>query len=448
MRGAGAVVALVLALPLLAATEKWWEAYNRGVKAVNTANYAAAATALQKAIDETPVESSALRVRNEIITYVPHFWLGIARFNLGDVDGALREWRISEEQGAIAKTEYYVKLRDWVSRAQTEKKRNAQSAASGAKKDADAALSRALSAQMEAMSGGADRSDSYRAAQRKLQEALSQFNTAGTDIRLYQQAEATAGQARELFAKAAETAKQQKAARPAAVAPPQVRPARQQPPQTATTPPPQVAQQQPVPQTPPPVQAEKIVAPPPAPVESEAQVAARVELQRYRQRLVGAMNDRRLQAPTQNAVKRAAREISGLEQELKGGEAAAGRVLALVATRNTELTTLLAQKPVVPEKSAPVTIERAWRAYAMGDLVSAERALTQILTSSRSEQALLLRGCTRYTQAILSRQPQPLLDAASGDFRSALKLNSRLRLDARAFSPKLVEFFEKVRKSG
>ena len=117
------VVVFIVALPLLAA-ERWWDSYNRGVKAVNAKQYEVAVQALEAAIAAAPAESSAARVRNAAIVYVPHYWLGVAKFNLGDVDGAVRAWRISEEQGAIAKTEFYPKLREWVSRAQADAGRN------------------------------------------------------------------------------------------------------------------------------------------------------------------------------------------------------------------------------------------------------------------------------------------------------------------------------------
>src|ERR1700737_1360165 len=116
-RGLAVVTVLALALPLSAA-EKWWDAYNKGVKAVNAKQYQAGADALQRAIAEMPEERNATRTRNEIITYVPHFFLGIAKFNLGDVDGALREWKTSEDQGVVQNTIYYSKMREWVARAQ------------------------------------------------------------------------------------------------------------------------------------------------------------------------------------------------------------------------------------------------------------------------------------------------------------------------------------------
>ncbi len=202
-------MAMALAALLLAATsafaapEQWWEAYARGVAAVNARNYKVAAEALQKSIAEMPNEGTNVRTRKELITYVPHFWLGIARFNLGDPDAALREWRISEDQGVVARTEYYARMKDWIARAQAQKQRNAQDSASAPKKAADVAISKALEMQLDALSAGGDRSESYMAAQRKLVEARAQFQKAGTDVNAYKAAEQTAQQAAVLFNTAA-----------------------------------------------------------------------------------------------------------------------------------------------------------------------------------------------------------------------------------------------------
>src|SRR5207247_351545 len=154
-------------------------------------------------------------------------WLGIAKFNLGDLDGALREWKTSEEQGVVQNTPYYAQLREWVGRANSETQRRSENAAAVSKREANAAVGRALSAQTDAVAAGADRSDAYRAAQRKLREALDTNSKAGTDIRIYQRAADLAMQARDLFAGAAVDAKKEKAARPPAVArqtPPQPQP--------------------------------------------------------------------------------------------------------------------------------------------------------------------------------------------------------------------------------
>jgi hypothetical protein len=339
-----------------------------------------------------PAESNALRTRSETIVYVPHFWLGIARFNLGDVDGALREWKTSEEQGAIEKTDYYSKLRDWVSRAQAEKVRTAHNAATESKNAADAALSRALAGQMEALSAGADRSDAYRVANRKLQEALSLFNAAGTDIKTYERAAATAGDARDMFTRAADEARKAKAARPVVVA--------QQKPKPALAPVTGVA-----------------AGAPAGGAASEAPAAT--------QTIAPAVV-----VVTTTTV---APPVIEPKPEPKPTTAAAliAPVLHQAAARNSR-----------------VQLESAYRAFAMGDLTSSEKALTAMVESGQSAEAFLLRGCARYTQAMLSRTPGSLLDSARSDFKSALKLNRALRLDKSAFSPKLIAFFEEVRRGG
>jgi hypothetical protein len=366
-----------LALILLLATsafgaDKWADNYKKGVAAVNGRNYRLGADLLQKAVAEKPTEALSVRSGREILTsYVPHFFLGIAKFNLGDVDGALREWRLSEEQGAIARTDYYANMKNWVARAQTEKVRLAENAASGSKKAADTAISKAMLAKSDAFSQGGERTESYRNGQRKITEARSQFEKAGTDAAAFRVAETKAGEATALFNAAAEEGKKLRAAQAARPAkkPPQpevvveyadlevVKPT---PPKTETVAPPKV---DPVP--PPPVVEKKpevIPTPVPAPV-----------------------------APS-------------------------------------------------PELRA------AYRAFAAGDLAGSEQLLTRLLRQRATGEAYLLRGCTRYTRAMLSRAPEALLASAAADFRAALARNRALRLDPRAFSPKLVAFFEQQRK--
>lgn len=376
-RSAFAILVFVL---LFAATEKWWDAYDRGVKAVNAKSYKVAQEALAKSIAEMPNEGTNVRAGRSLIVYLPHFWLGIAKFNLGDPDGALREWRISEEQGVIARTEYYARMKDWIARAQAEKVRNAQNTATAPKKAADTAISRALEMQLNALSAGGDRSESYLSATRKLQEARTQFQKAGTDVAAYKTAEQTAQQAASLFSSAADEGKKLKAAR--AAAPPPVVVKKPQPA-------PVVVQQ-----APPPVVVET---PPPAPVITEAEAKKAIA-----------------------------------DQEAKRKETPS----PAPATANLQPPT--ANSPVLD-------LRPAYRAFARGELARSEQMLTNILSTQQSAEAFLLRGCARYTRAMLSRTPDPLLLAATVDFRAALDRDRSLRLDRNTFSPKLVTFFEQVR---
>ncbi len=413
-----ACFALLLLLATPAVAEKWYEAYNRGVKAVNARSYDSAVEALQRSLSEMPNEGTSVRARNEIIVYVPHFWLGIARFNLGDPDGALREWRISEEQGAIQNTDYYAKMRDWVARAQAEKHRMAQSASADARKATDALVSRAMSSQMDALAAGGDRSETYRQGQRRLQEAIDQFNKAGTDSRAYHRAGETANQARELFVSAAEESRRAKAARPAATPkqqPPvevsrvQVQAPPQRPPAEAAKPVPQkpqpeVAQKTPKPQ---PVPAAQPAAPP-----SRTWRAKRSWPPASRCRSIGPVfpepprNEGTTRSTSRFYAPRA-RDAAIIDQDLqkKNDAATIKRAVDFVEARQRELDSLTAvpvaatQTTATPAAGSRSQLERAYRAFAHGDIKASDEILTGIIASGPSAEAFLLRGCARYTQA-------------------------------------------------
>jgi tetratricopeptide (TPR) repeat protein len=348
-------------------------AYQQGVKAVQAKDYATAIDQLQRALAVTPTEAPS---------YVPHFWLGIARYETHDYDGALRDWKTSEDQGVVQGTEYYARMREFVAQAQRAKAEAAHSAVAEPRKNADAAMSRAMSAQMEAVGAGGDRLDAYRNGKRKLEQALADFNHAGNDAVVYQRAAAGANQARELFTAAADAAKRAKvaaAAKPKPVVPP--------PPQVTLQASKPISVPKLDPAAPPPK-------PAPMPVESEASVEARIREQQERAKAI-----------------------------------------------------MSKPKPAIVIAEAPRLnpIEPAYRAFARGDLARSEQLLDALLSQKPTAEAYLLRGCTRYTRAMLSRTPSTLLTNATADFRQAVKLNHTARLDKSAFSPKLVAFFEQSR---
>lgn len=387
------LVVLLLAAANAFAAEKWLEHYNKGVEAVNARRYADGAALLQKAIAERSTEGTEIKVSMTIVAaYTPHFWLGIAKFNLGDVDGALREWKISEEQGAIARTPYYARLKDWVSRAQTEKQLQAEKAASGPKKAANAAIGRAVELQGAALSAGGDRTEAYREAQRRLQDAQARFRQAGTNGAAYDAVAQVAEQAAESFAAAVEEGKRLKAA--AANRP---------------KPPPAPLPVQPQPQ---PAQPTEISVPFEEPATNAGRASARPEETRP---------SPAVPAPTER------------RPEVRPASPATPAPVAAAPT------------PAPIPAPAKVDVTPAYRAFATGDLVTAERLLNRILAVTPAAEAYLLRGCVRYTRAMLSPTPDALLLAATDDFKAALERNRALRLDRRVFSPKLVERFEQVR---
>lgn len=451
-----AVLMLVISASALARAEKWWDTYARGVAAVRAANYDAAAQALQASIAEMPKEDAAARTKNEIVVYVPHFWLGIAKFNLGDVDGALRELKMSEEQGVVQNTRYYSDLREWLARAQAQKQKSLDAIATDARKVASAATKLAVSAQMDAVSAGGDRSDNYRAGQRKLTESRSVAAGAGSDLKAFKRAADLAAEAQGLFASAADEARKQKAARPAP-APVRAQPATQVTQTPATLPPVPVevttVQAQVVPAAAVPVTATE---PPkstePAPL-SAAVADARVVLQQYRRKLSDAAATHHSDSSMRDWTRNAIRESDQWQRTAAGSitDDAARGISARVADRERELGLRLtdAERSAIaaPVKAADVRpeLERAWRAYASGDLARSDEMLTRIISGTKTAEAYLLRGCSRYTQAMLGRTNEGLLASADADFRAALELDKRLRLDSSAFSPKVVAHFDQLR---
>ena len=429
---------LLLALPAIAA-EKWPEAYNHGVDLVRAGKYQAGAQALQHAVEEAPEENAAARVRDQIFTYTPHFWLGIARLNLGDPDGALREWKISEDQGAVQNTPYYAQLRDLIGRANAQKQRRAEGAAIPSKQDANASIARAISAQVDAVTAGGDHNDTYHAAQRRLAEAKDTNAKAGIDVRTYKRAADIADEARAMFVQAADDAKKQRAARP--VKPPPLSHPKVAPgdyvipfddaprPKTPAPVPAPVTQTVPPPQPPPKAAVKK---PEPQPeTASEDFVNAQLAIQAYRRRLI--------------AMKLSVADAQRIERELKPGSAKRiRRVVDEVAAKERALD---ARKPAPPPPAPDPTraqLESAYRAFAAGDLASSDRALTQLIATKESAEAYLLRGCERYTEAMLSRNADPLLASAAADMQSALRLNGPLQLDVTAWSPTVAAFFANV----
>jgi hypothetical protein len=170
-------------------------------------------------------------------------------------------------------------------------------------------------------------------------------------------------------------------------------------------------------------------APAPLPVESESEVAARIAVQEYRR----------------NAAV-SPRDANRLRDRLEAAKSDAD--FSQIAREAHDLMTALAkaQRDITPPPvAATVDLSAAFRAYAAGDLAAAEKLLTRMLATESAPEVYALRGCVRYTRAMLARDAGALLASASADFKAALQRNRALRVDRRAFSPKLVAFFENIR---
>lgn len=99
------VLALGLALAVLSPASgyaDYKDTYLEGLKAVEAQNWGAAARAMQEAVAEEPRESERIRFYGmRFDSYVPHYYLGVARSQLGDCEGALRAFEVSTGQGVI-----------------------------------------------------------------------------------------------------------------------------------------------------------------------------------------------------------------------------------------------------------------------------------------------------------------------------------------------------------
>lgn len=96
--GLFAVVALAISTP---AAGQYLAAYKTGLEAIDAQDWERAASSMTEAIAERGEEKMKLPVRFFLRPYVPHFYLGYARWKSGDCAGALASWAESERQGVL-----------------------------------------------------------------------------------------------------------------------------------------------------------------------------------------------------------------------------------------------------------------------------------------------------------------------------------------------------------
>lgn len=82
--------------------------YETAIKAMDFKDWSAAVEALQAAIQERPAEGGQVLIYGgRYKPYLPHYYLGVAYRSLGNCEAALREWKDSEGQGAVRKVAEY-----------------------------------------------------------------------------------------------------------------------------------------------------------------------------------------------------------------------------------------------------------------------------------------------------------------------------------------------------
>lgn len=88
------------------------EIYRKGIGATDRKEWSTAERLMRQAIAERPVESGEpVKIYgSRFLPYLPHFYLGLARFGLGDCEGALLAWQESERQGTVRATAQFRSL--------------------------------------------------------------------------------------------------------------------------------------------------------------------------------------------------------------------------------------------------------------------------------------------------------------------------------------------------
>ena len=105
------LVAAALALATVAASlvsgrpaaAQYLNAYKAGLDAIEAKDWPRAESSMSKALDERGEEKMKLPVKLFLRPYLPHFYLGYARFERGDCAGALAAWAESERQGVSSR---------------------------------------------------------------------------------------------------------------------------------------------------------------------------------------------------------------------------------------------------------------------------------------------------------------------------------------------------------
>jgi len=99
------LVALLAALVAAGAApvraQEFLEAYRAGLDAVERQDWSAAETLMAEAAADRPEASQRLARYLYFKPYIPHYYLGLARFRQGDCPGALEAWEESERQDFV-----------------------------------------------------------------------------------------------------------------------------------------------------------------------------------------------------------------------------------------------------------------------------------------------------------------------------------------------------------
>jgi hypothetical protein len=191
------------------AQAQYLSAYKDGLDAIEAEDWERAAAAMSRAVGMRSEEKMKLPVRLFLRPYLPHFYLGNARFERGDCAGALAAWAESERQGVATKLPEFDTARRGrriceeraSARALTDAREDARTTLLRSATAADALLDRARDPQVAILWNEGDPSpaDRHRSARDLLAQAERLLADAGVDAASVRRAEAIVRQADDIM---------------------------------------------------------------------------------------------------------------------------------------------------------------------------------------------------------------------------------------------------------
>jgi hypothetical protein len=104
------VAAAMLAFGAVASAD-YRASFEKGIKAIDNKDWSGAIEALRAAVAEKSVEGERVLIYGmRYKSYLPHYYLGLAYFNTGNCDAAVKAWAESERQGPVREAAEYKTL--------------------------------------------------------------------------------------------------------------------------------------------------------------------------------------------------------------------------------------------------------------------------------------------------------------------------------------------------
>jgi hypothetical protein len=101
------VAAAMLALGAVASAD-YRASFEKGIKAIDNKDWSGAIEALRAAVAEKSAEGERVLIYGmRYKPYLPHYYLGLAYFNTGNCDAAVKAWAESERQGSVREAAEY-----------------------------------------------------------------------------------------------------------------------------------------------------------------------------------------------------------------------------------------------------------------------------------------------------------------------------------------------------